>query len=161
MGSSQIKRPVETIVEQNTPLEAPKPKVQLTAEPRGIAKPRKQVDDFFDDPPQQVLPKSKPELLRSRGETGMSMAEDKKPKEKEKNFFDDDFEEEPLPRASAKPNLSKLGTGTSTNYSSSVNPLRMSTAQVGKREEQASNPYEEFEVKSIYGRRTSRRCSRA
>lgn len=118
-----------------------KPSVNFTGDMKNRVKPKKE-DNFFDDPvdvsTKPSLNNPKPIFMKSRL-TGNSNYEEWKPKEK--NPFDDDYEEE---RASTiktnnpKPNLGKMRINMSTDYSQ----YRMSQV---KKEEQ-KDPYNDFEV---------------
>lgn len=119
-----------------------KPKVNFTGEIK--TKPKKKEDNFFDEPmPDEKMKKqAKPDLMKSRlpGERNI---EDNRVKEK--NFFEDDIDDVPVPvqELNAKPNLGKPRVGTSMHFQPSE-PKEQSFVK----EQKADDPYEEFEVLS-------------
>lgn len=147
-ASSIVSRPESRIKPTPEETTAPsletamKPKVNFTGEIK--ARPKKKDDNFFDDPMPDVKmqKQAKPNLMKSRA-PGEIAIDDKKLKEK--NFFDEDFEDVQVPVRDAitKPNLGKPRLGASVTIA--PNQLRSS---VNPREERPENPYEEFEVLS-------------
>lgn len=121
---------------------AVKPKVNFTGEIK--ARPKKKDDNFFDDPmpDPKVQKQAKPNLMKSLA-PGEQRVEERKTKEK--NFFDDEFDDVQLPvkDTMAKPNLGKPRAGPSMSVAQS-----QMRASVNPREERPENPYEEFEVLS-------------
>jgi hypothetical protein len=117
-----------------------KPKVNFTGEIK--VKPKKKDDSFFDDPvvDSRAQKHAKPDLMKSRP-AGTHFTEE--PKLKEKNFFDEDFDDVPVAAQDLRPNLGKPRLGASTNFVQ--NNLRTSVAA---HEPQHKEPIGEFEVYS-------------
>lgn len=115
-----------------------KPKVNITGEIK--VKPKKKDDSFFDDPilDSRVQKNAKPDLMKSRPQ-GTNFGEESK--HKEKNFFDDEYDDLPVPVQDLKPNLGKPRLAASINL-----PQNSMRTSVAARETKPEETYEEFEV---------------
>jgi hypothetical protein len=118
-----------------------KPNVNFTGDMKNRVKPKKE-DNFFDDPidvsTKPSLNNAKPDFMKSRLPSNLNYEERKT---KEKNPFDDDYEEEKagtMKMNNPKPNLGKMRINMSTDYSQYKMPQ--------PKKEETKDPYNDFEV---------------
>lgn len=103
-------------------------------------KPKKKEENFFDDLPEKVVTKARPDLLKHR--TDISAHDDRKPKEK--NYFDDDGDDfgANSKDGAVRPNLGKVRQAPLMATSQAKTPMNFAK----KQEPAEENPYGDFQV---------------